>query len=62
MSAFFAMGGYAAYVWPSYALFMAVLLADALAPVLRRRRLLRELRGRLARQAARQAREAGPDA
>ncbi len=58
MSTFFAMGGYAAYVWPSYAVFLLVLLADALAPVLRRRRVLRELRTRLARQAARQS----PDA
>jgi heme exporter protein D len=53
MSAFLAMGGYAAYVWPAYALFLIVLAADALAPVLRRRRLLRDLRARLARQAAR---------
>jgi heme exporter protein D len=56
MSHFLAMGGYAAYVWPAYAVFLFVLLADALAPVLRRRRVLRELRGRLARQAARQQR------
>ena len=53
---FFAMGGYAAYVWPAYVAFFAVLLADTLAPRLRRRRILRELRGRLARQAARQQR------
>ena len=62
MSAFFAMGGYAAYVWPSYAVFLLVLLADALAPVVRRRRLLRGLRTRLARQAARQARDKSIDA
>jgi heme exporter protein D len=60
MSHFLAMGGYAAYVWPAYAVFLVVLLADALAPVLRRRRVLRELRGRLARQAARQQRTADP--
>jgi heme exporter protein D len=60
MSHFLAMGGYAAYVWPAYAVFLVVLLADALAPVLRRRRVLRELRGRLARQAARQQRAADP--
>ena len=29
---FLAMGGYAAYVWPAYAVFLAVLLADSLAP------------------------------
>ncbi|MDW2982481.1 MAG: heme exporter protein CcmD [Rhodanobacter sp.] len=53
---FFAMGGYAAYVWPAYALFFAVLIADTLAPRLRRRRVLAELRARLARQSARQER------
>jgi heme exporter protein D len=51
---FLAMGGYAAYVWPAYAVFLLVLLADWLAPALRRRRLLRELRGRMARQSARE--------
>ncbi|WP_243039937.1 heme exporter protein CcmD [Dyella sedimenti] len=53
---FLAMGGYAAYVWPAYAVFFVVLVADYLSPGLRRRRNLRELRGRLARQAARQQR------
>lgn len=50
LQAFFAMGGYAAYVWPAYGVFFLVLLIDWLAPQFRRRRLLRELRGRLARQ------------
>lgn len=58
MSTFLAMGGYAAYVWPAYAVFFIVLLADALAPVMRRRKLIRDLRGRIARQAARQPRPA----
>lgn len=62
MKDFLAMGGYAAYVWPSYAVFFVVLIADALAPMLRRRRLVRELRGRMARQAARQGRDAAPPA
>jgi len=53
---FLAMGGYAAYVWPAYAVFFIVLLADTLAPRWRRRRLLHELRARLARQSARQQR------
>jgi len=52
---FFAMGGYAAYVWPAYAVFGLVLLADALAPLLQRRRVLRELEGRRQRQARRTA-------
>ena len=54
---FFAMGGYAGYLWPAYAVFFIVLFADFLAPLLRRRRLLRELRARLARKAARQPRQ-----
>jgi heme exporter protein D len=51
-----AMGGYAAYVWPAYAVFFIVLIADTIAPRLRRQRLLRELRARFARQSARQTR------
>jgi heme exporter protein D len=55
---FLAMGGYAAYVWPAYAVFFIVLIADAIAPRVRRRRVLRELRARIARQDARQTRAA----
>ncbi|TCV97542.1 heme exporter protein D [Luteibacter rhizovicinus] len=53
MSQFFAMGGYAFYVWVSFAVFFIVLLVDALAPLVRRRRNLRELRARMARSDAR---------
>jgi heme exporter protein D len=56
LQSFFAMGGYAAYVWPAYGVFFVVLLIDWLAPQFRRRRTLRELRGRLARQDARRER------
>ena len=56
LSHFFAMGGYAAYVWPAYAVFFTVLIADTLAPLLRRRRVLHELRTRLTRQSLRQNR------
>jgi len=56
LQSFFAMGGYAAYVWPAYAVFFVVLLADYLAPIRRRRRLLRELHARMARQKARESR------
>ncbi len=59
LQSFFAMGGYAAYVWPAYAVFFVVLAMDWLAPVLRRRRLLRELRARMARQQQREARRRG---
>lgn len=60
LQSFFAMGGYAAYVWPAYALFFIVLIADSIAPRLRRRRLLKELRARAARQSARQERKTLP--
>jgi heme exporter protein D len=53
MSSFLAMGGYAGFVWPAYAVFFIVLAIDALAPRLQRRRLLQELRGRLQRRASR---------
>ena len=51
MGDFFAMGGYGAYVWTAYAVFALTLLADALAPVFARKRAMRELRGRLQREA-----------
>ncbi len=41
--AFFAMGGYAVYVWPSYALAAALLAANAVIPHWRERRLLQRL-------------------
>jgi heme exporter protein D len=56
LSTFLAMGGYAAYVWPAYGVFFVVLLIDWLAPQIRRRRLLRDVRGRMARQDARKDR------
>jgi len=58
MHEFFAMGGYALYVWPAYAVFFAVLAWDWIAPVLRRRQLLKELRGRMAREQLRRQRAA----
>jgi heme exporter protein D len=53
MSDFFAMGGYGAYVWPAYAVFMVVLALEAYAPRAQRRRLLADIRGRLQRREAR---------
>jgi heme exporter protein D len=53
MDRFLAMGGFAMYVWPAYAAFFIILAGDVLATVVRRRRVLRELRGRLARQGTR---------
>jgi heme exporter protein D len=47
------MGGYGLYVWGSYAVFFLVLAIDVVAPLLARRRVLAELRGRIARQKSR---------
>jgi heme exporter protein D len=55
MAEFFAMNGYAAYIWPSYAVFFLVLAIDAIAPRLRRKRVLAEIRGRIKRREAREA-------
>jgi len=43
LAAFFGMGGYAFFVWGSYGVVAAVLIQQFAAPVIRRRRLLREL-------------------
>ncbi|MBS0569704.1 MAG: heme exporter protein CcmD [Proteobacteria bacterium] len=53
MADFFAMHGYAAYVWPAYAVFAIVLIADALTPLFARRRVLREIDSRQRRAASR---------
>ena len=55
MSDFLAMGGYGAYLWPSYAVFVIVLAIDALAPRLKRKRVLADIRGKLKRRATREA-------
>jgi len=50
LSEFFHMGGYAAYVWSSYAIALVVLLANVVAPIRQRRKLFT----RLARRARRE--------
>lgn len=49
------MGGYGSYIWISYAVFVLVLLADALMPLLRRRQLLNQLSSQIQRQHARRS-------
>jgi heme exporter protein D len=39
---FFAMGGYAFYVWTSYAVTFIVLLANVIIPIVRRKQFLRQ--------------------
>ena len=54
---FFAMGGYAAFVWASYGITALTLAATALIPVIRHKRLKAALRRRvLAEQADEPAR------
>jgi heme exporter protein D len=43
MQEFFAMGGYAFYVWTSYGLTLIVLIANIIIPVVQRKRFLRSL-------------------
>ena len=43
MSEFLHMGGYAVYVWSSYALAAVILLANLLIPHLRLKRIIRDL-------------------
>jgi len=40
---FFAMGGYAFYVWTSYGICLLALLANIIIPVIQRKQFLRQL-------------------
>lgn len=51
MNDFFAMGGYASFVWPSYGLGFLILVAHIAVPASRRRRVLKEIQRRLRREA-----------
>lgn len=43
LAEFFAMGGYATYVWPAYGLAIAILIGNVLQPILQRKKLLKQL-------------------
>ena len=43
MIEFLQMGGYAIYVWPAYALTALTLAVSVIAPIRRRKRLVREI-------------------
>lgn len=43
MKEFLQMGGYALYVWPSYAIVFTLLTVQAVAPLRRHRQLLAEI-------------------
>jgi heme exporter protein D len=50
LNEFLHMGGYAFYVWTSYGLAAAILIANLLVPMLNARRQRRELIGKLRRE------------
>jgi len=49
MMDYLAMGGYAWYVWPSYALAAIVLIANIVAPIQQRNRILTDIARKLRR-------------
>jgi heme exporter protein D len=49
MSEFLAMGGYAVYVWPSFLLALIVLVANIVAPMRQRKRVLTDIARKLRR-------------
>ena len=50
MADFWHMGGYAFFVWTSYGIAAVVLVLNALLPLVRRRRLQREIAGAVRRE------------
>ena len=52
LNAFLQMGGHGFYVWLSYALALAVVVYNTVAPLVRRRRFLAAQRGRIRRAGA----------
>lgn len=49
MSEFFAMGGYAAFVWPSYALAFIILVLNVVVPMRQRKQILTDIARKLRR-------------
>jgi heme exporter protein D len=49
MNEFFAMGGYAEYVWPSYALALIVLVANIIAPMQQRKKTVTDIARKIRR-------------
>lgn len=56
---FFFMGGYGLYVWTSYGLMAALLIYNLLAPLQRKRAVMRRLKSRLEREDGKSAAEVG---
>ena len=50
-SEFFNMGGYAAYVWPSYGLALAMVIANVVSPIMQRKKVIARIRRAIKREA-----------
>ncbi len=49
-SEFFAMGGYAVYVWTSYALTLLLVVVNVVSPLIQRRRIIARIRRAIKRE------------
>lgn len=49
-SEFFNMGGYAFYVWTSYALFLIVILANIISPIMQRKKVITHIKRTIRRE------------
>jgi heme exporter protein D len=49
-STFFAMGGYAVYVWPSYALTVVVMVLNVIMPLRERKQIIRRVKRAVRRE------------
>jgi len=49
-SEFFNMGGYAFYVWTSYALTLVVVVANIISPIMQRKKVIKQIKRTLKRE------------
>lgn len=56
-SEFFHMGGYAFYVWTSYAIALVLVILNIVTPILQRRRIISRIKRALRREALERDRE-----
>ncbi len=47
---FFNMGGYAAYVWPSYGLALVLVIANVVSPIIQRRKVIARIKRAIKRE------------
>jgi len=59
-SEFFNMGGYAFYVWTSYALTFIVLLANIVSPIMQRKKAIKRIKRAIKRENIELANKHGP--